>query len=197
MKGGLRYVRDEPHPGRADRRRDRPRRSSACRCRPSCRCSRSRSSAQGVDTYSRMMSFSGAGAVIGALAVAWLGRFDGMGKVLLGLQAVFSLLMIAVAWSRSMPLTYLLLFAGRRRRRSSRSALVTSLVQLVAPDAHARPGDEHLHGGLPRRHAARQPGERRAGVAHRAARRADPQRRAAVPGRRLLPDAGNEGVVRV
>ena len=88
---------------------------------------------EGVDTYSRMMSFSGAGAVTGALVVAWLGRFDGMGRVLLVLQAVFSLLVIAIAWSRSMPLTYLLLFAAGVSTIITTS-LVTSLVQLVAPD---------------------------------------------------------------
>ncbi|HTU99008.1 MAG TPA: MFS transporter, partial [Luteitalea sp.] len=88
---------------------------------------------QGVDAYSRMMSFSGAGAVTGALAVAWLGRFDGMGKLLLRLQAVFALLIVAVAWSRSMPLTYLLLFIGGLCSMITMS-LVTSLVQLVAPD---------------------------------------------------------------
>ena len=88
---------------------------------------------EGVDAYSRMMSFSGAGAVVGALAVAWLGRFDGMGKVLLQLQAVFSLLMIAVAWSRSIPLTYVLLFIAGVAAIITTS-LVTALVQLVAPD---------------------------------------------------------------
>jgi len=87
----------------------------------------------GVDAYSRMMSCSGAGAVTGALVVAWLGRFEGMGKVLLSLQAVFSLLVIAVAWSRSMPLTYLLLFAAGVATVITTS-LVTSLVQFVAPD---------------------------------------------------------------
>ena len=88
---------------------------------------------EGVDTYTRMMAFFGAGSVVGALAVAWLGRFDGMGKVLLGLQAVFSLLMIAIAWSRAMPLTYALLFLAGIATMVT-MALVTSLVQLVAPD---------------------------------------------------------------
>jgi MFS family permease len=88
---------------------------------------------QGVDAYSRLMSCSGAGAVVGALIVAWLGRFQGMGKVLLALQAVFSLLVIAVAWSRSMPLTYVLLFAAGVATVITTS-LVTSLVQFVAPD---------------------------------------------------------------
>lgn len=88
---------------------------------------------EGVDAYSRMMSFSGAGAVTGALVVAWLGRFEGMGKLLLRLQAVFSLLIIAVAWSRSVPLTYALLFVAGVAMMIT-TALVTSLVQLVAPD---------------------------------------------------------------
>ena len=88
---------------------------------------------EGVDSYSRMMSFSGAGAVTGALAVAWLGRFDGMGRVLLALQAVFALLIVAVAWSRAMPLTYVLLFTAGIASIITMS-LVTSLVQLVAPD---------------------------------------------------------------
>ena len=88
---------------------------------------------EGVDSYSRMMSFSGAGAVTGALAVAWLGRFDGMGRVLLALQAVFALLIVAVAWSRAMPLTYALLFTAGIASIITMS-LVTSLVQLVAPD---------------------------------------------------------------
>ncbi|BCS32945.1 MFS transporter [Luteitalea sp. TBR-22] len=88
---------------------------------------------QGVDAYTRMMSFSGAGAVVGALGVAWLGRFDGMGTVLLRLQVVFSVLMIAIAWSRLLPLTYLLLFLAGVSTIITTS-FVTSLVQLVAPD---------------------------------------------------------------
>jgi len=88
---------------------------------------------EGVDTYSRLMSFAGAGAVTGALMVAWLGRFEGMGKVLLGLQAVFSLLVIAIAWSRALHLTYLLLFAAGLSTIIT-SSLLTSLVQMVAPD---------------------------------------------------------------
>jgi predicted MFS family arabinose efflux permease len=88
---------------------------------------------QGVEAYSKMMSWSGAGAVTGALVVAWLGRFDGMGKVLLRLQALFSLLIVAIAWSRALPLTYVLLFAAGVSTIIT-SSLVTSLVQLVAPD---------------------------------------------------------------
>ena len=36
-----------------------------------------------VGRYSVMMAFSGAGAVVGALVVAWLGRFKHMGLTLL------------------------------------------------------------------------------------------------------------------
>ena len=36
-----------------------------------------------------MMAFSGAGAVVGALVVAWLGRFKHMGLTLLLVQLVF------------------------------------------------------------------------------------------------------------
>jgi len=43
----------------------------------------------GVGRYSVMMSFSGAGAVVGALIVAWLGRFRHMGLALLLVQLVF------------------------------------------------------------------------------------------------------------
>ena len=39
-----------------------------------------------VGRYSQMMAFSGAGAVVGALVVAWLGRFKHMGLALLLVQ---------------------------------------------------------------------------------------------------------------
>lgn len=89
---------------------------------------------QGVGLYSTMMAWSGGGAVIGALIVAWMGRYPGMGRMVLILQAVFALLIVSVAWSRSLPLTYLLLvLAGVAGIMTT--SLLTSLVQLVAPDA--------------------------------------------------------------
>lgn len=89
---------------------------------------------QGVGLYSTMMAWSGGGAVIGALIVAWMGRYPGMGRMVLILQAVFALLIISVAWSRSLPLTYaLLVLAGVAGIMTT--SLLTSLVQLVAPDA--------------------------------------------------------------
>lgn len=89
---------------------------------------------EGVALYSTMMAWSGGGAVLGALIVAWMGRYPGMGRMVLMLQAVFALLIIAVAWSRSLPLTYLLLVCAGVAGIMTTS-LLTSLVQFVAPDA--------------------------------------------------------------
>ncbi len=87
----------------------------------------------GVGGYSVMMAWSGAGAVTGALVVAWMGKFPGMGRLLLIVQAVFAILVAAFAFSPVLWLSNVLLFfAG--------SALIivfsltTSLVQLIAPD---------------------------------------------------------------
>ncbi len=83
--------------------------------------------------YAVMLAFSGAGAVIGALVVAWLGKFRHMGLTLLSVQLIFGLLIVAFAWSRALWLSHLLLFF-------SGAALITvfsltaSLVQLIAPD---------------------------------------------------------------
>ena len=41
-----------------------------------------------VTLYTRLMSWAGAGAVIGALGVAWLGKFTHMGRAVLSLQIV-------------------------------------------------------------------------------------------------------------
>jgi len=86
-----------------------------------------------VRLYTYMMACSGAGAVIGALVVAWLGRFKHMGFTLLAVQAMFGVLIAGFAlshvwwWS-----CVLLFFAG--------AALIVvfsmtaSLVQLIVPD---------------------------------------------------------------
>ena len=86
-----------------------------------------------VGRYSQMMAFSGAGAVCGALVVAWLGRFKHMGLTLLIVQFVFGLLITAFAICRIGWLSHLLLFLAG-------SALIVvfsmtaSLVQLIVPD---------------------------------------------------------------
>ena len=88
---------------------------------------------QGVEGYSRMMAFSGAGAVTGALAVAWLGRFPRMGTWALVLQVVFGGLIVAFALARLPVLNNLLLVAAGGVLIMVFS-LMNSLVQLIVPN---------------------------------------------------------------
>jgi predicted MFS family arabinose efflux permease len=86
-----------------------------------------------VSLYTYMMAASGAGAVIGALVVAWLGRFKHMGLTLLIVQVIFGGLIAAFAVSRVWWWSCTLLF-------SAGAALIVvfsmtaSLVQLIVPD---------------------------------------------------------------
>ena len=86
-----------------------------------------------VGRYSVMMSFSGAGAVVGALVVAWLGRFKHMGLTLLLVQLAFGVLVTAFALSRILWLSYLLLFLDGAALLIVFS-MTASLVQLIVPD---------------------------------------------------------------
>lgn len=88
---------------------------------------------QGATGYSWMMAFSGAGSVVGALIVAWLGRFPRMARTALTLQAVLGLLLVGFASSRVLPLSYALLFFGSIAMMMV-FALLTSMMQLAAPD---------------------------------------------------------------
>jgi len=87
----------------------------------------------GVGGYSVMMSFSGAGAVVGALVVAWLGRFKHMGLALLLVQLLFGALIAAFAVSRTIWVSYLLLFFAGGALLIVFS-MTASLVQLIVPD---------------------------------------------------------------
>ena len=87
----------------------------------------------GVGRYSVMMAFSGAGAVVGALVVAWLGRFKHMGLTLLLMQLTFGMLIMAFALSRIVWLSYLLLFFTGAALLIVFS-MTASLVQLIVPD---------------------------------------------------------------
>ncbi len=87
----------------------------------------------GAGEYSRMMAASGGGAVLGALVVAWLGRFPHMGRTLLVVHAGFGLLVVAFALSRTLWVSYALLFAGGATTIVVLS-MITSLVQLIAPN---------------------------------------------------------------
>ena len=108
------------------------------------------------------MAFSGAGSIVGALIVAWLGKFPKMGWTALIVQAVYGLLIIAFAVSRVLWLSDILLFL---HRRGADGGVLDG--HLAGPDDRAqrdaRARDEHLHAGVPRRHAARQPGQRLSG----------------------------------
>ncbi|HXG56545.1 MAG TPA: MFS transporter [Vicinamibacterales bacterium] len=86
-----------------------------------------------IGLYSRMMAYSGAGSVAGALVVAWLGRFKHMGLTLLIMEVVFGVLLIAFSMSPVLWLSKLLLFlAGASVMMVT--AMTTSLVQLIVPD---------------------------------------------------------------
>jgi MFS family permease len=87
----------------------------------------------GAGEYSRMMAFAGGGAIAGALVVAWLGRFRSMGLVALLVQATVGLTIVAFASSRVLWISHALLFASGVALVIS-TALVTSLVQLIAPN---------------------------------------------------------------
>ena len=88
---------------------------------------------EGADTYSHLMAFSGAGSIVGALIVAWLGKFHRMGLTTLVVQIVYGLLIIAFASSRILWLSEILLFFTGVTLMVVFST-VTSLVQLIAPN---------------------------------------------------------------
>ncbi len=86
-----------------------------------------------VSTYAHLMAFSGAGSVVGALIVAWLGRSRRMGLTALLVQGVYGLLIIAFASSRVLWLSDVLLFLTGASLMVVFST-VTSIVQLIAPN---------------------------------------------------------------
>jgi len=86
-----------------------------------------------ASTYSRLMAFSGAGSICGALVVAWLGKFKRMGLTALLMQAIYGTLIFAFARSHVLWLSEILLFFTGAALMMVFST-VTSLVQLIAPD---------------------------------------------------------------
>jgi len=87
----------------------------------------------GVGQYTRLMACAGAGAVTGALIVAWLGKFKGMGKTVLFLQFALGALVVLFAVTRLIWINAVLLFAGGVCMVMV-FALLSSLVQLIAPN---------------------------------------------------------------
>jgi MFS family permease len=88
---------------------------------------------EGASTYSHLLAFSGAGSVVGALVVAWLGKFKRMGLTALLVQAVYGLLILGFAMSRVLWVSELLLFLTGAALMIVFST-VTSLIQLIAPN---------------------------------------------------------------
>jgi MFS family permease len=86
-----------------------------------------------VAEYTAMMAFAGAGAVTGALVVAWLGRFRHMGLTVLVLQVAFGTLVVLFAMTRVLLINELLLFAAGACMVMV-FAMLSSLVQLIAPN---------------------------------------------------------------
>ena len=87
-----------------------------------------------INRFSHMMAFSGAGAVCGALIVAWLGRFHHMGRALLVTQAAFGVLITAFALTRVVWISDVLLFLTGAALLMTFS-MTASLVQLIVPDS--------------------------------------------------------------
>jgi predicted MFS family arabinose efflux permease len=79
------------------------------------------------------MAWAGAGAVTGALVVAWLGRFSRMGRALLIGQIALGLLIVLFAATRLLWLNAVLLFAAGACMMMV-FATLSSLVQLNAPN---------------------------------------------------------------
>ncbi len=87
---------------------------------------------QDVGLYTRFMTLAGAGAVVGAMTVAWIGKHRHMGLLLLVMQALLGITAIGFSLSKVIWLSQLLLFVGGAMLVTCFS-LTTSLVQLLAP----------------------------------------------------------------
>jgi predicted MFS family arabinose efflux permease len=87
----------------------------------------------GARIFTLLLCISGAGAVVGALAVAALGHIHHKGRVALITLISLGVLMCAFGLSRSLPLSCLLLFVASAALVAV-FAMISSLVQLIAPD---------------------------------------------------------------
>ena len=85
----------------------------------------------GVNEYTYLLASAGGGAVIGALVVAWHGRFRHMGRTLLLVQFMFGVLIVTFALLRLFWVNAIVLFAAGACMVMV-SAMLSSLVQLNA-----------------------------------------------------------------
>jgi MFS family permease len=86
-----------------------------------------------VGQYTHLMAWAGAGAVVGALGAAWLGKFRHMGRAVLALQVAMGVVIILFANTRLPMANALLLFMGGACMVTV-FATLQSLVQLRAPN---------------------------------------------------------------
>lgn len=87
----------------------------------------------GVGLYTQLMTCAGAGAVTGALVVAWRGSSKGMGRAVLVVQALFGLFVVLFAVTRLFWLNAVLIY-GAGACMVMVFASFSSLVQLNAPN---------------------------------------------------------------
>ncbi len=80
-----------------------------------------------------LMACQGLGAIVGALIVGSRGRFSHMGRAILVSQGLLGVFVAAFAFSRSLPLSLLLLFIAGACSMAT-FAMSLSLVQLTVPD---------------------------------------------------------------
>jgi predicted MFS family arabinose efflux permease len=87
----------------------------------------------GPKVFTLLLCISGAGAVVGALTVAASGHIHNKGQVALLTLIALGVLMTAFGFSRSLPLSCVLLFLASASLMGV-FAMISSLVQLIAPD---------------------------------------------------------------
>jgi MFS family permease len=91
-----------------------------------------------VGFYTQLMTFAGAGAVMGALVIAGLGRNEHMGRILLISLTLFGMIIVGFGLSRNTYLSASILFLGGSLFVMC-SSLTISLAQLLAPpEFHGR-----------------------------------------------------------
>jgi predicted MFS family arabinose efflux permease len=89
--------------------------------------------AMGPQGYSTMLALSGGGAVFGALLVAWMGHISRKGRLTLLMLIAFGICVAAFSQAPSYPFACVFLFLAGVCLISV-FALITSLVQLLAPE---------------------------------------------------------------
>jgi predicted MFS family arabinose efflux permease len=87
----------------------------------------------GAASFTKLLAFSGAGSVCGALIVAAFGKIQGQGRVALAVLVAMGCLIVGFSMSKVLPVSLLLIFMTGGAMMISMS-MVSSLVQAVASD---------------------------------------------------------------